>query len=272
MHAFRAAIVVLCVGCGGSGRPVRIGPAAAHPTETEQAPTTQSAPTAPVGARVRIIHAAIEARDVRVSIVADGAAASLVGPTGFQFASAYGALTAGDHTLSVRDESHELIAATLSLAEGSHTIVAFSTADFPVALAAVPDATDEAPAEMANVRLFHAIVGMGPIDLCLAPEGGRGDGHPLIAGVAPGTFGEPTGAYTGAHAGATLALQLRARDATPCHGRAIGATSFTPAAGNSYTLVAVGRTRGRRAPIELIFCADPPAADTSCATLVVTAH
>jgi hypothetical protein len=262
-------VVLLCVACGSGRTPVRIGHGAGAvdptpPPATETTPT--AAPAPPPRASIRIIHAAVESRDASLSITANGDSSTLAGPTGFQFASTYGALEPGTHALSVQSGGQELIGASLELAAGFHTVVVYSTADFPAALAAVPDSAAEWPAETSGVRFFHAIVGTTAIDVCAA------DGHPLFPAVNAGTFGDATGGYGQVPSASELSVQLRARHATPCHGRMIGVASFTPASGNNYTLVAVGRTRGRRVPLELIFCADPPATDTSCATLTLSPH
>ena len=270
-------LMMCCVACGGRSTPVRIGHASPPPTSTAtsadpSADTSTSAAGPAPSASIRLIHAALESRDAALSIVADGRSSPTVTNTGYEFASAYGETSSGDHAVSAQAGGAELIGASMTFASGPSTIVAFSTADFPVALALAPDARSVGAPEAAHVRVFHAVVGLGAIDVCVAPASGRADGAVLVSAIAAGSFGDGGGAYADAQGGAVLPLQLRARDSVPCHGRALGIARFTPAAGSNYTLIAVGRVRGRRVPIELIFCADPPATDTSCATVALEAH
>lgn len=257
------AVVLALAACGG--RP----PPASH-TEPSPSDTTETvtavAPPPPPEARIRLIHAAVTSNAQSVSLVADGGPSTA--PTGYEFASAYLALTPGEHSLSARANDAELIGASFTFAEGSSTIVAYSTRDFPVALSHLEDASATAPENMAQVRFVHALVGQGAIDLCTPPPTGRGDGTPILASLAPGT---PSDGYLTVSAGVPLTIQLRIQNAHPCHGRTLGvASAFTPASEANYTIVFVGQTgRQHHVSSELLFCADPPALDTSCATVPV---
>jgi hypothetical protein len=218
-----------------------------------------------------LIHAAVEAADQAVILASEGTATRA---TTYQFSSTYLPLSPGSHEMSARANDTELIAATFSLREGMATIVAYSTGDFPVALALAEDPASEPPANMAQIRVFHAIVGQSAVDVCAPAPSARADGAPIIANVSPGSLNATDGAYVAVPSGAELPLQIRAQNATLCHGRIVGtAHGFSPVAGSNYTLVFVGRTTGRhRVALELLFCADPPAVDTSCATLTLEAH
>jgi hypothetical protein len=263
----RLLVLVALTACGGSRPPPATTTAVADTSRTEE-PETTPTPAAPQ-ARVRLVHAAIESRDQSVSLAADGTTSA---PAAFQFASEYLVLSPGDHAISARANDAELIGASFTLAEGSSTIIAYSTGDFPVALALAPDVPADAPVNVAQIRLFHAMVGQGAIDLCAPAETARGDGSPIIANVAPGSLGAPDGSYVTVAGGSEVALQIRAQNATPCHGRPLGTVhGFAPAGSSNYTLILVGRSGRRRVAPELLFCADPPASDTSCATLGVDA-
>jgi len=263
-----ALLVLSLAACGGS-RP----PPASTAQRADSEPDPEPAPVAstPPEARVRLIHAAVESNEQQVVLASDGASTS---PTAYQFSSSYVALTPGHHDVSARANDTELIGASFELAEGMFTVVAYSTADFPVALTLAPDSASTPPSDMAQIRAFHAIVGQSAIDLCTPSSAPHGDGAPILANVATGSASAADGSYVPVPGGVELPLQLRAQNATPCHGRVLGtAHGFTPAAGSNYTLVFVGRTSGRhRVTPELLFCADPPAVDTSCATLSIEAH
>lgn len=264
-----ALLVLSLAACGGSHPP----PPASTATQAEPDPDTEPSPavSAPPEARMRLIHAAVESNEQQVVLVSDGASTT---PTSYQFASSYVTLTPGHHEVSARANDTELISASFELAEGMFTVVAYSTGDFPVALTLARDSASAPPSEMAQIRAFHAIVGQGAIDLCTPPTTPRSDGTPILANVATGSPSTADGSYVPVPSGVELPLQLRAQHATPCHGRVVGtAHGFTPVAGSNYTLVLVGRTSGRhRIAPELLFCADPPAVDTSCATLSIDPH
>lgn len=229
--------------------------------ETPPEPVTTVAPEA----HIRLIHAAIEARDQAVALVADAAATG--DTTRYQFSSPYLSVTPGEHSIAARADEAELIQGSFIFPDGPSTLIAYSTGDFPVALALVSDSVVTADADTAQVRVFHAIVGQSAIDLCRPPESARADGTPIVTNIAPGTLGAP--GYVSVASGSELSLQLRTSNPTPCHGRPFGVARFTPAAEGNYTLVLTGRAGRHRVAPELLFCADPPAADTSCASVSI---
>ena len=263
----RLLLLVTLAACGGS-RPPPASTTADTETTAAEEPDVAPIAAAPE-AHVRLVHAAIESRDQAVSLAADGTSTA---PAGYQFASAYLSLSPGEHAISARANDAELIGASFSLEEGSATIIAYSTGDFPVALVLAADVPADAPVNMAQIRFFHAVVGQGAIDVCTPPATGRGDGTAILANVAPGSLAASDGSYVTVPGGSEIALQIRAQNTTPCHGRPIGTVhGFAPAGSSNYTLILVGRSGRRRVAPELLFCADPPASDTSCATLEVDA-
>ncbi len=261
-------VALLLAACAGhAAEPVV--PADGEATGSESEPPPPTTPPPPP-AELRLIHAAVESREQPVTLVIDASAATAA--TGYEFASAYLPTTPAEHPVSARASETELIGASFSFPEGRSTLIAYSTADFPVALALASDTAEPAPDGSAQIRVFHALVGQGAVDVCSPPATARGDGAPVVLDVAPGALGSD-GRYTIVPAGTELAVQLRAHHATPCHGRAIGiAHGFTPVSAANYTLVFVGRTGRRGVSPELLFCADPPADDTSCATVAIDAH
>lgn len=232
-------------------------------------------PPPPEPARVRVIHAAFDPGAALIGVSFDGADPQIAS-LAYEFASPYVELPAGTHPASLRANDAELIGANLELpAEGGwYTAIAYSTADFPAAVQLTTDRTDVPADGMAALRLFHGIVGVPAVDVCTPGESARADGTPVFTNVQPGSIATAAdgSAYVSVPAGAPITLQLRAQHATPCHGRVQGVAQVTPVSGN-YTLVAVGRTTGRpRVDRELLFCADPPASDTSCAAVAIAAH
>lgn len=259
--------ILLLVACAGRAP----APAAPEPSPDDTGSETEATPVAepaPPRARVRLIHAAVESSTQPVSLSAD--ASDTTTPTSYEFSSTYLTLTPGDHALSARANDTELIGASFTFGAGLSTIIAYSTGDFPVALSHLSDSDEPAPADTAQLRFFHALVGQAAFDICVPPATARGDGTPIVANLTPGT---PPDAYISVPGGVELVMQLRAHHATPCHGRPFGiARGFLPASASNYTLVFVGRTGRRSVPSELLFCADPPASDTSCATIAIEAH
>jgi hypothetical protein len=270
---FLSTLAALTAACGGSGD------ATTETTDTTGdetvADTTPPPPPPPEPARIRVIHAAFDPSAASIALAFDGADAAIPS-LAYEFSSAYVELPAGSHAASVRANDAELIGADLDLSTegGWYTAIAYSTADFPAAVQLTTD-RPEAPAEgTAAVRLFHGIVGLTAIDVCTPGETARADGTPIFADVQPGALAAaPDGtSYASVPTGAEITLQLRAQNATPCHGRVQGVARITPVSGN-YTLVAVGRTTGRpRVDRELLLCADPPATDTSCAAVPIAAR
>lgn len=260
-------LALTVVGCGGSreSQPEPADTEETSGTEGTTPPPEDAPPPAPA-TQARLIHAAVEATDQSVSLVFDDAASSA--PTRYEFAAAYVGITSGEHSVSARSNDAELIGATLSFPEGLSTLVAYSTSDFPVALLMLPDSAEGPTEGAAQIRFVHAMVGQAGVDVCQPGDGPRADGIPLLAGAQQGAA-VPASGYLEVGGGSELAIQIRAQHATPCHGRPLGTARFTPAANNGYTLVLVGRTGRHRLAPELVFCADPPASDTSCAAVPI---
>lgn len=260
-------LAVSLLGCGGSHETQTETPDTEATSGTEaDASETEPAPPPPPANQARLIHAAVEASDQAVSLVFDGADASAA--TRYEFAAPYLPITSGEHSVSARASDAELIGATLAFPEGPSTLVAYSTSDFPVALLLLPDHAEGPTEGAAQIRFVHAMVGQAGVDVCQPGDGPRADGIPLLPGAQQGAAVPSTG-YLEVGGGSELALQLRTQHSTPCHGRPLGIARFTPAANNGYTLILVGRTGRHRLAPELIFCADPPASDTSCAAVPV---
>lgn len=265
MRAGLVLLLLVTIGCGGASSSSHAAP---PPVEDEAPSEPAPPPPPPPTARIRAIHAAFDPSAANLDLTFDGADEGVSG-LHYEFASAYLTIADGSHPVSIASNGTELIQATVEvMAPTTYTTVLFSTTDFPVASRIVADAPD-APSSGARMRFFHDLLGQAAIDVCTPGATPRDDGAPLFTGVQPATFGETAAheSYAAIPADQDLVLQLRATHSTPCHGRVVGTSHFFPVTGNNYTLIAVGRTRGRPAVArELLFCADPPAEDTSCAT------
>lgn len=269
-------VVVLCSlllsACGGSPPPPEPEP---EPTTGAEEPPP---PPPPPPARVRVIHAAFDPSVASIGARIDGGDPVAV-DLAYLHASAYFEVPgAVEHTLGVfGPDDVELMGWTMPiLTDGtSYTVVATSADEMPVLFAASDDVATEPNANTAGLRFFHGLVGVDSIDVCLAGASARADGVAIFTAVSPSSFaGTPEARYSEISAtGVEVTLQLRTSNATPCHGRVQGVARFVPITGARYTLVAVGRQGGRpRIDRELLLCVDPPATDTSCTAVPISAR
>lgn len=231
----------------GPPRGARAGGASAS-TEPEAPPPTAS---------VRVIHASPDRAAARVDVYVGSNGTP--GATALEYKHAAGPLTVptGEQDIALRAAGAANDAAPLyrhasPALEASRTYTAIAhglagNAQTPVAVAAAAD-DDTAPEDgHARVRLFHAIAGLGTVDVCTAPVAARpaAAGRPAVAAQpARAIFGDAGyGAFTdyvSVPAGAAVTLQLRAHAARQCAGLLRGTVTLTPAAGVA-TLVATGR-------------------------------
>ena len=230
-------------------------------------------PPPPPPARVRVIHAAFDPLAAAVGVSFDGGDPAIT-ELSYQRASDYVEVSAGMHAVSLSGaDGSEILAwsAPEMMAESFTTIILSSAEIMPVAFSVSTDVVEPPAANAAALRVFHALDGLGTVDVCIAGESARADGILIFGGVGPNTFGGEDGArYAELPASGETTLQLRATGARTCHGRVQGVARFTPIAGNRYTLIAVGRDGRPRIDRELLICADPPATDVSCAAVPIT--
>lgn len=274
MTSYRAWIVVSLFAlnaCGGAPAPE---------PEPEPEPTTgaeEAPPPPPPPATVRVIHGAFDPSAASVSVAFDGAD-PIVTDLAYQQASGYVEVAAGEHALSLLGaDGTELLGWTPpAFGEGaSYTLVMSSAEEIPVVFGASMDEAASPRENTAAIRVFHGVVGLDAVDVCLAGESARADGILIFQNVQPSSFAGTEGAMYAElpSPGTELTLQLRTTNARPCHGRVQGVARVTPVAGGRYTAVAVGRASGRaRVDRELLVCADPPAVDTSCTAVPITAR
>ncbi len=263
-----APLTLLIVACGGA--PPEEEPAEPDTSGAEEPPPP---PPPPPPAHVRVIHAAFDPLAAAVGVGFDGEA-PVITELAYQRASDYVELAPGMHAVSLigADGSEILAWSAPEMAEESFSTIVLSSAEvMPVAFSFAGDVVD-APAEnAAALRVFHALDGLGSVDVCIAGESARADGILIFGGLAPNSFaGEEGARYAEVPAAGETTIQLRAANARACHGRVQGVARFSPIAGNRYTLVAVGRDARPRIDRELLICADPPASNTSCAAVPIT--
>jgi hypothetical protein len=258
-------------------------PASPPPVARPTYPTPGGAAEAPRTAGLRVIHASPDRAAASVDLYVDEL------PTPIATAVAYRTITpavevpAGAHAVHVRPAGAAVTAAPALTAqtpelEGDHryTVIAHGlvggAAPHALALAADGDASATPEAGTAHVRFFHAVVGLGAVDLCrpATPARPAAAGQParpavpaaaVVENVAYGAFASAerdgqTSHYLPVPAGAAITLQIRADAARPCAGPLRGTVTITPADQSVVTAVAVGRVTAPAAPRALLVCPD----------------
>lgn len=237
-------------------------------------------PPAPQPAGIRFIHASPDRGLASVSAFLDDSAVAAVQGIAYKSVAGYVEVTPGDHAVVLRRANAPAGAApalsvrtdTLDPGARSTAIVyGLTTGTSRLALAAGVDLLGLPEEGKARVRFFHALVGVGAVDVCRpgAPARPAAANQPatpatpasaVFANVAYGAFGAVQGgAYADLPSGAPLVLQLRAQNARPCTGLVRGTVTITPPGASVVTAVAVGRVVGAPAvPRELLVCVDAP--------------
>jgi hypothetical protein len=244
-------------------------------------------PGAPVEAarpaRVRVIHASPDRAAASVDLYLDDATTPAATALAYRGVTATLEVPAGEHAVHVRAAGAAAAAApaftgrTPAL-EGDrrYTVIAHGlvggAAPHALALVADADASPTPEAGAAHVRFFHAVVGLGSVDLCRpgTPARPAAAGQParpaapaaaLVSDVGFGAFASAehdgaTSHYVRVPAGAPLTLQIRAHAARACAGLLRGTVTVTPADQSVVTAVAVGRATAPLSPRALLVCAD----------------
>ncbi len=243
-------------------------------------------PPEPSPAGLRVIHASPDRAAASVSVFVDGSEVAAV--QGIAYRSIAGAvrLTPQTHPMVVRAATGNaapfITADTPALAEAQRytAVVHGLTAGAPRITATFSQDSEAQPdAGKARVRFFHALVGLGAVDVCTAPVAARPaqpaaagraaqpavtaqPAAPVFANVAYGAFATASGsqdAYAEVPSGSQLTLQVRAQNARPCAGLVRGTVRVTPADRAVLTTVAIGRVVGApAAPRQLLVCTDAP--------------
>ncbi len=237
----------------------------------------------PAPASVRVIHASPDRAAASVDLYADDLPTPIA--TAVAYRSIVGAVSvpAGAHTIHVRRAGAAVttpaaLSATTPALEGGqrYTVIAHGlvggAAPHALTIAADADAMPTPDAGTAHVRFFHAIVGLGAVDVCrlATPARPAAAGRPAVAAVpaapvlqnvAYGSFASAehdgqASHYVHVPAGAALTLQVRAHAARPCAGLLRGTVTLTPADQSVVTAVAVGRATAPLAPRALLLCSD----------------
>lgn len=258
-------------------------PASPTPVARPSYGQSGSQPSDPPTSTLRVIHASPDRAATPVDVYIAGAATPIA--TAVAYRSITGAVTypSGEHTVQLRRAGADAAAAPLlsattpTLAPGQrYTLIAHgvggAAAPHALALAADADASPTPEAGTAHVRFFHAVVGLGTVDICRpgTPARPAAAGQParpatlpsaVLGDVAYGSFASAThdgetSHYVHVPAGSPLTLQIRAHAARPCAGLLRGTVTLTPADQSVVTAVAVGRTTAPLAPRALLVCPD----------------
>lgn len=254
-------------------------PPVARPTY----PTTGGAAEAPRMAALRVIHASPDRAAASVDLYVDELPTAIATAVAYRSVTPAVELPAGAHAVHVRPAGAAVTAAPALTAqtpalEGDHryTVIAHGlvggAAPHALAVAADGDSSATPEAGTAHVRFFHAVVGLGAVDLCrpATPARPAAAGQParpaapaaaVVENVAYGAFASAerdgqTSHYLPVPAGAAITLQIRADAARPCAGPLRGTVTLTPADQSVVTAVAVGRVTAPAAPRALLVCPD----------------
>lgn len=253
--------------------------------------TTATAPTPPPPppqAHVRVIHASPDPAAATVAVFLDNNTPAAIPSLAFKAVAGYVDLPAAAHHVAIRPASaaattEPVLQGETPALEANHhyTVIAHGLAasDPRLALASLTDDADQPEAGHAYVRFFHALAGLGAVDVCMPGATARAPATPVFTNVA---YGSASANVTGGHGGYAnvptgheIRLQVRRQHARPCTGAVVGAVTVNPADRSVVTAVAVGRAGGTPAVAhELLVCTDAPtAAPTSqCNAVPIAAH
>lgn len=261
------------------GAPPHAG--ASTPTGGDTPPAPEPSP-----AGLRVIHASPDRAAASVSVFIDGSEVAAVQGIAYRAIAGAVRLTPQAHPVIVRSAAANaaslLTFDTPSLSEGQRytAIVHGLAAGTPrLAVAVSQDSETQPDAGKARVRFFHALAGLGAVDVCTTAVAARPAqpaaagrpaqpavaavaASPVFANVAYGAFatvGASQDAYAEVPSGAAIALQVRVQNARPCTGLVRGTVRVTPTDRAVLTAVAIGRVAGVPAvPRQLLVCTDAP--------------
>lgn len=247
-------LLPLLLGCGGSTPEPT--PATSRPTPATAGPAT-AAPEphdlfGDTRANVRFLHLASASAEVALEGFTGTDTSTPAFPRlPFKSAAPYQSAALGDEGLALLARGQgltEASSAAHAAPDTYHTVVVLNAADDPAKLqiATVPDDAPRAQGEAVMVRFFHAILGTGPIDVCVPGEGPRAPAVSLFPAVEYGTF-RPALQLPGA---LPVRVSLRRASEAECSGRLVGAIDLSAPdgvsfAGQNLTIYALGRTSGR---------------------------
>jgi len=249
-------------------------------------------PPPPQPSGLRLIHASPDRALASVSAFLDDSAVAAVQGLAYKAVAGYVEVTPGDHAVVLRrpnapaGSAPALSVRTDTLDPGARStaiVYGLAAGTSRLALATGVDLLGLPEEGKARVRFFHALVGLGAVDVCHPgtparpaaanqPAQAATPASVVFANVAYGAFGVVQGgAYADLPSGAPVLLQLRAQNARPCTGLVRGAVTVTLPGASVVTAVAVGRVVG--APTvarELLVCVDAPVSGApSCRAVAV---
>lgn len=234
-------------------------------------------PQAPTAvARVRVIHASPDPLAAHVAVYMDNGTVPVIRDLAYRTGVGYEPIAAGPHVVQARFPSAPPTSPpVLSYntpnfqANQWYTVVAHGLASEPQGppVGFSPDSDPSAPLNPsgAALRVFHALVGGPPVDVCVGAT-------PAFAGVAYGQWSNgPSGHYALVPPGMHQ-VTLRQHAGAPCAGRVLGGFQANLAVGTNYTVVALGRLAHiGGVALEALVCNDSPLAGSSqCAATPIT--
>jgi len=268
---FRAAVLLLALGAVACGAPPR-----RHVSALPPPPPPPSGPPAPL----RVIHASPDPTVARVALTVD--TRIVADELDFGGATAYGSVPAGSRVVAILplqlppttppplSETYHLIGPDPS------TLIVHGIAGGSPALGFTytSDTVDDPEGGSARVRFFHAAVGLGEVEICVAGHHAHRPGRLVFRAGDEGRFlqsatdGE-VGPWTQLPAAAGTVLQLRVPEPESCHGTELGVVTLDVPAGARLTLVAVGRLDGEPAVEAAVLVCEDGAERSGCTRVLV---
>lgn len=276
---FLTSLALSVAACSSSPAPHPVAAPAPAPVATvEAAPATAPEPAAPVvrlPAQVIVVHAVPVPEAASVNLFLDSSAEPAFPALAFGARSGARATAPGPNHLAVRPASAANDSAPLVRLE-STDLDADKTYLFIVhgggASGSSPQLSvtdDTTPPEAADgavrLRFFHAISGVGAVDVCAPGATARAPATPVFVNTANGAWATPMGAnrvgdYATVAPGDAVRLQVRARNDRPCAGAVLGVVTLNLTNAHAVsTAIALGRATSAPLP-QVLLCPTGPGA------------
>lgn len=235
----------------------------------------------PKNPKMRVIHAVADSSAGAVALFLDDEQSPTAASLPFKSATEYLPISGdGARKVALRPANSDSKAETFfdgqtpKLEEGKiYTAIAYGlvSQDPKITLAAADDPDAKPSAQITRLRWFHAVPGVGPIDVCVPGEKARDPGKPLFANVDYGAFSSDGDnlqeGYANLTANVDMALQIRSHKEAVCSGRVLGIVHFKAPAASNQTAIVLASLKGKgskRTPGSVLFCLDSPAPSPNC--------
>lgn len=276
---------VALAACSGSPTPPPATAPTTPPATTPPAPVAANpAPAAPeppaprLPAQVAVIHAVPMPEAASVDLFLDGSPEPAFPALAFGARSGWRATAPGPNHLAVRPAGAPRDAAPVTRLESTdldpdktylYIVHGGGTAGASFQLSVTDDSTPPEAADGAvRLRFFHALGGVGAVDVCAPGATARAAATAVFVNTACGAWGTPmtaqrTGDYASVAPGDAVRLQVRERNDRPCTGNVLGVVSLDLTHAHAVsTAVALGRATAAPLP-QVLLCPTGPGACTT---------